>query len=136
MTSARQIANVRIPPHSYDAEVSVLGSVLIDKDARIEIADILRPEYFYDSNHEAVFAAMLELYEERVPIDLLTVSEKLKKTKKLKQVGGRAFLADLANSVPTASHVIHYAKIVRDCYTKRELISAAASINEVAFDEG
>jgi len=128
--------NMKVPPHSEEAEISVLGSILIDKDSVVEVADILRPECFYNSSHGLIFECMLDLYEERVPVDLITVSEKLKKKKALKKIGGRAYLSKLSSSVPTSAHVVHYAQIVRDLFTKRELIRAASVIGQAAFDEG
>jgi len=133
---ARQaVRKLKIPPYSEEAEISVLGAILINKDAIIEIADSLRPECFYKPAHGLIFESALELYEERVPIDLITIAEKLKKKRSLTKIGGRAYLTKLANSVPTASHVVSYAQIVRDFFTKRELAAAAASINEAAFNE-
>ncbi|OGV91848.1 replicative DNA helicase [Microgenomates group bacterium RIFCSPLOWO2_01_FULL_46_13] len=130
------MANIRVPPHSLEAEASVLGSLLIDKEAIAEIAGFLRPEHFYKDSHSRIYKAMLSLYEEREPIDLVTVSDKLKKDKSLTKVGGANYLSELANKVPTAAHVEHYAKLVKDEYTKRELISTAGNITEMAFDEG
>ncbi len=127
---------VRVPPHSLEAEASILGAILIDKDAIYTVAEILRQEHFYHPGHGQIFAAMLDLYEERVPIDLITVAERLKKQKVLTKIGGRAYLAKLANQVPTSSHCESYARIVKDLASKRELISASAVINQVAFDDG
>lgn len=135
MTDRPESQKLRVPPHSLEAEVSVLGAILIDKNAIVEVADILQPDCFYEPNHSLIYQAALELYEERTPIDLVTVAEKLKQKRSLTKIGGRAYLAKLANSVPTASHVVSYAQIVKDLFTKRELIAAAAKINETAFDE-
>ena len=135
MTKTTKGQKLKVPPHSIEAEISVLGAILIDKNAIVEVADVLRPECFYEPHHGLIYEAALELYEERVPIDLVTVAERLKKKRSLTKVGGRAYLTKLANSVPTASHVVSYAQIVKDLFTKRELIAAAAKINEVAFDE-
>jgi len=130
------MAGNKIPPQSEEAETSVLGAVLIDKDAVVAVAEFLRPEHFYDQALGQIYEAALELYEEGVPVDLLTVAERLKKKKVLTKVGGRAHLAKLANAVPTSSHAAYYAQIVKDLYTKRELISSASKISETAFDEG
>jgi replicative DNA helicase len=127
---------VRVPPHSQEAEESVLGAMLIDKDAVIAVAEFLFPEDFYDERLREIYKACLDLYEERTPIDVLTVTEKLKKHKILKSVGSSSFLADLANKVPTAAHVEHYGKIVKDTATKRSLMSAATRLVEVSMDEG
>ena len=127
---------VRIPPHSAEAEQSVIGALLLDKDAVIAVAEFLSPENFYDDRHRQIYEAALELYEERVPIDVLTVAERLKKDKALKRIGGAAYLAELANKVPTAAHVEHYGKIVKDQSTKRSLMAAASKLVELSLDEG
>ena len=132
---ANQI-QVRIPPHSVDAEESVLGALLLDRDAVIAVAEFLGSEDFYDDRHREIFICALELYEERIPIDVLTISDRLKKRKVLKKVGGAGYLADLANKVPTAAHVEHYGKIVKDQATKRSLMKAASTLLDLSLDEG
>ena len=127
---------LRVPPHSAEAEGSVLGALLLDKDAVIAVAEFLSPEDFYDERHRDIYNAIISLYEERVPVDVLTVSEKLKKTKALKRVGGASYLTDIANKVPTAAHVEHYGKIVKDLAVKRSLMRAASRLVEFSLDEG
>lgn len=127
--------SVRIPPHSTDAEESVLGALLLDRDAIIAVAEFLRPEHFYGERNRLIFESMLELYEERTPIDVLTVSERLKRKKTLKELGGVGTLAELANKVPTAAHVEHYGKIVKDQATKRSLMNAASRLVDLSLDE-
>lgn len=126
----------RIPPHSEEAETSVLGSILIDKEAIIAVAEFLRPEHFYREANEEIFKAILALYEERKPIDIVTLTDKLKKQRSLTKVGGSTYLTSLVNSVPTAANVEQYGQIVKDSYTKRRLIKSAGEIVENAFDEG
>ncbi len=126
---------LRIPPHSADAEVSVLGALLLDKNAIVNVAEFLEPSHFYDDRHSLVYEVMVDLYEARSPIDVLTVSDGLKHKKVLDKIGGTAYLADLVNKVPTAAHVEHYAKIVRDAATKRALMEAAAKLVEYSFDD-
>jgi replicative DNA helicase len=126
----------RIPPHSEEAEASVLGSILIDKEAIVSVAEFLRPEHFYKEANEQIFRAILSLYEERKPIDIVTLTDRLKKQRSLTKVGGSAYLTNLVESVPTAANVEHYGGIVKDSYTKRQLITAAGKIAENAFDEG
>jgi len=126
---------VKIPPHSAEAEESVLGALLLDKDAVIAVADFLTSENFYDERHKEIYSCAIELYEERVPVDVLTVAEKLKKHKALKKIGGASYLADLANKVPTAAHVEHYGKIVKDAATKRSLMKAASKLLDLSLDE-
>lgn len=128
--------NLRIPPHSSEAEESVLGALLIDKDAIIAIAEFLASTDFYDDRHKKIFESALSLYDERIPLDVLTISERLKKNKSLKEVGGLAYLAELANKVPTAAHVEHYGRIVKDAATKRALMKAAATLVDLSMDEG
>ncbi len=127
---------LRVPPHSQEAEGSVLGALLLDKDAVIAVAEFLSPEDFYDERHKDIYNAIISLYEERVPVDVLTVSEKLKKTKALKRIGGASYLTDIANKVPTAAHVEHYGKIVKDLAVKRSLMRAASRLVEFSLDEG
>lgn len=127
---------MRLPPASEQAEVSVLGSILIDNDAMLGVSEFLRAEHFYNQNNADVFEAMTALYEARTPIDIITVAEKLRETKALKKIGGKAFLSRLANDVPTSANAESYGKIIKALSAKRELISAAARITEKAFDEG
>jgi len=126
---------IRIPPHSEDAEASVLGALLLDKDAVISVAEFLDGLHFYDDRHKEIYECILNLFEQRIPVDVLTVSETLKKRKSLKKVGGPAYLAELVNRVPTAAHVEHYGKIVRDLATKRSLMIAASKLMELSVDD-
>ncbi|HKC04769.1 MAG TPA: replicative DNA helicase [Patescibacteria group bacterium] len=134
MADNKQI--LRVPPHSQEAEESVLGAMLLDKDAVIAVAEFLHAEDFYDERLREIYQACLDLYEDREPIDVLTVTERLKKRKLLKMVGSSSFLGDLANKVPTAAHVEHYGRIVKDTATKRSLMSAATRLVDISFDEG
>ncbi len=127
---------LRVPPNSLEAEKSVLGSLLMSRDAMIEVAEVLSGEMFYSESHELIFEAMKWLYENRDPIDVVTVSDWLRKKKKLKVVGGAGYLTELVNAVPTAAHAAGYAKIIKDYYIKRQMIEAASELVEMAFDEG
>ena len=131
-----QQTKIRIPPHSQEAEESVLGAMLLDKDAVIAVAEFLLPEDFYDERLKEIYQACLDLYELRQPIDVLTVTDRLKKRKGVKKINNSSFLADLANNVPTAAHVEHYGRIVKDTATKRALMSAASRLVDISFDEG
>lgn len=128
--------NVRVPPHSLEAETSVLGALLLDKDAVISVAEFLKADHFYDIKHKSIYECILELYEQREPVDVLTVSDRLKRKKHLSDVGGATYLTDLVNKVPTAAHVEHYGKIVKDAAIKRSLMQAAAKLVELSLDEG
>jgi replicative DNA helicase len=125
----------RVPPHSTEVEESLIGSILIDREAVIEVAEFLRPEHFYHAGLGEIYRAMLTLYEDREPIDIVTVAEQLKKQKALKQVGGKVKLVELVEQVPTAAHTEHYGKLIKDNYTKRRMITLAGQLNELAFDE-
>jgi len=126
---------VRVPPHSDEAEKSVLGALLIDKDAIISVVEFLRPEHFYQDAHSRIYKAILSLYEERQPVDIVTLTERLRKQKSLKAVGGTAYLTSLVEMVPTSAHCAHYGQIVKDLYTKRQLIASGSKLVEMAFDE-
>lgn len=126
---------VRLPPHSHEAEESVLGAMLLDKDAVIAVAEFLDPEDFYDDKLKEIYKAAVSLFEDRIPIDVLTVADRLKKRKSIKEVGGASYLSDLANKVPTAAHVEHYGRIVKDTATKRALMTAASKLVESSMDE-
>lgn len=125
----------RLPPQDLDAERSILGAVMIDRDAIIAIAQILKGEHFYRAGHGDIFDSMYELYERREPIDLVTLTAQLKKRGVFDTVGGAAYLAELAASVPSAANITQYAQIVKDHFLKRKLISTSAKISEAAFEE-
>lgn len=125
----------KIPPQNIEAEQSILGSLLIDKDAIIKVADILTADDFYRPDHGEIYQAILKLFEKRKPIDVLTLTDELEKLKKLKEVGGASYITTLVNSVPTSAHVTTYATIVHQKATLRRLISAASRIAEFGFDE-
>lgn len=133
--STAQGLNSPIPPHSLEAEESVLGSVLIDKNAMIKIADFLTAEDFYKPQNARVFEAMIELYEKSDPIDVLSVINRLKEKKQLDDVGGESAVTYLATVVPTSGHVLHYARIVQKNSTRRRMISAASDIVEMGFGD-
>ena len=109
---------------------------MMDKDAFIKVADVLRPEDFYKPTHSRIYEAMLKLFEKHQPIDILTVTAQLKDERMLEDIGGAATLSSLLNAVPTASHVVHYARIVREKKILRDLINASTEIAESAFREG
>lgn len=126
----------RLPPQNLEAEKSVLGSILIDSDAIVAIADILTPESFYENANQYIYAAMETLYEKRQPIDVVTLNNQIKKMKKLKEVGGTAAIAELSNLVSTSANIKHYAKLVAEAYVKRKMISLSSELSQLAFDDG
>ncbi len=129
------MAVVRIPPHDIEAEQAVLGAILIDKDAIISVSQLVSSDNFYDERHKAIYDVMLTLYEERKPIDLLTITSFLKKKKMHDKVGGSAYLSSLTNIVPTAANSEYYAQIIREKYVRRSLIQISGQITEDAFTE-
>jgi replicative DNA helicase len=125
----------RLPPQSIEAEQSVLGALLIDRDAIIEVADFLRSADFYRQAHGTIYEAVLELYERREPVDIVTVSEALERRDQLEQVGGSAYLTSLINMTPTAVNAVHYARIVERKAVLRNLIAAAGRIAGIGYEE-
>lgn len=125
----------KLPPQNLDAEVSLLGAVLIDEDVLTRVTDKLAADDFYDRRHELIYAAMLRLYEHHKAVDLLTLSDELKKNNELDDAGGTQYLTNLSNQVPTAAHAEHYAEIVTQNAMRRRLITASARIAELGFDE-
>ncbi|PIS40501.1 MAG: replicative DNA helicase [Candidatus Kerfeldbacteria bacterium CG08_land_8_20_14_0_20_43_14] len=125
----------KIPPQNLEAEQALLGSLLIDKDAIIKVADILRTEDFYRDIHGWIYEAMRDLYEAHEPIDVVSLSSRLEDKKQLEKIGGMSTLTSLANTVPTASNVINYANIVQKKATLRRLLSAASEISSIGYQE-
>ena len=125
----------KLPPQNLNAEKSLLGCIMLDKNAIVKIADLVRIADFYHETHGDIFEAMLELYEERDPIDILSLSNKLKEKKLLDKIGGSTFLTSLVNSVPTTSNIEHYAKIVKNKATLRNLITVANEIEKLGYNE-
>ncbi len=125
----------KLPPQNLEAESSVLGCLMLDKDAIIKIADQLIADDFYDYRHKLIYEAILELFEKNVSIDILTVSNRLEEKKLIEQAGGHAYLTSLVNAVPTSAHIMHYSTIVRKKGTLRRLIDSAAEITRLAYKE-
>lgn len=124
-----------IPPQNPDAEASLLGAILIDPDAIVRIADSLDAKDFYDERHRFIFEAMTRLYEKHHPIDALTLANQLRDDGFLDAVGGASYLTELANFVPTAAHIEHYAEITAGKSMRRRLIKASQNIVELGYDE-
>lgn len=129
------MAELKVPPHDLVAEQSLLGAILIDKDAMVDVAEFLHPDHFYSESNQDIFSAMLILYEQHEPIDVVTVTSQLKKDGVLKKTGGTTYVNELLNVVPTSAHAEKYGQIIKENFTKRQLIKAAASINELAFSD-
>lgn len=125
----------RLPPNNSEAEQSVLGSLLIDREAIVRVRPTLQPEDFYRGAHREIYAAIVDLYDRREPADLTTLSDELQRRARLDDVGGVAYLTTLLTVVPTAAHVEYYAEIVTREATRRRLIDAGSNIVSIAFDD-
>lgn len=125
----------KIPPQNVDAEMSLLGAVLIDEETLADITEHVKPHDFYDKRHAVIFDAMMRLYEKNKPVDLLTLTDELKRKKELDDIGGSAYLTELTNYVPTAAHAESYAEIVAQKAVRRRLIKASGEISELSYDE-
>ena len=125
----------RMPPQNLEAESSVLGSLMLDRDAIIRVADTVIADDFYDARHALIYENMLELYEKNVSIDILTVSNRLEEKKLLQRAGGSSYLTSLVNAVPSSANVAYYASIVRKKGTLRRLIKSSGEITNLAFGE-
>lgn len=135
MTDQNTQSPLKVPPHSFDAERSTLGSILIDQQAIIKIADLLMPDDFYYDNHRLIFDVMLDLYHRHSPIDLVTLSALLKDKGVLEGIGGNSALTDLTEAVVTAAHILEYAQIVKQKATLRKLIVAGGAITALGYNE-
>lgn len=124
----------KVPPHSREAEMSVLGAMLFDENALTLAIEILKPDYFYETSHAQIFSVLQALFDRNQPADLVTVSEELRKRGQLEGVGGAAYLTQLTTAVPTSANIQHYAKIVKDRALLRMLIHSATNIVQESFD--
>lgn len=125
----------KIPPQNSEAEASLLGSILIDSDAMVKVADIVSAEDFYEERHRLIFDAAKKLYEKRSPVDVLTLADELKNSGQIETVGGASYINELTNFVPTASHATRYAEIVADKGIRRRLIKASEDIQSLGFSD-
>ncbi|MEN8252503.1 MAG: replicative DNA helicase [Patescibacteria group bacterium] len=126
---------LRTPPNSLEAEGTVLGALMLDKEAITKVADMIKVGDFYKNAHNLIYEAMLSLYEHNDPIDVLSISNKLEEQNKIDEVGGPTYLANLVSGIASASNITYYAKIIQKKAVLRRLISAAAEINEMGYNE-
>lgn len=125
----------KVPPNNLEAEQAVLGALLIDKNSIFKVADLLVPDDFYQPGHEKIYETIIELYEKNQPVDILSLSNRLRERKFIENIGGSSYLAELTNRVSTAAHADHYARIVREKRILRDLIRLSGEITEGAFSE-
>lgn len=131
---AREVTG-KIPPQNVDAEVSLLGAILIDEEVLTNVSDSLFAADFYEKRHTTIYESMLRLYERHQPVDLLTLSDELQRKNQLELIGGSAYLSELTNMVPTAAHAEAYAEIVSQKAIRRRLIKASGDIAELGYDD-
>ena len=124
----------RVPPQNIEAEQSVLGAMLIDKNTVSTVTETLLPEDFYREAHRVIYSAMLTLHTKNEPVDMITVVDELKKQDKLEAVGGIAYVTLLANAVPTAANVKYHAKIVEEKSILRQLVEGGTSIASMGYE--
>jgi replicative DNA helicase len=125
----------RLPPHSLEAEEALLGSLLIDPDAIFEVSSFLRPDAFYRNQNKWVYEAILALNDRHEPLDLITLTEELRRREQLEEVGGEAYIISLINAVPTAINAMSYGRLVEAASLRRKMIGAASTIANLAYDE-
>lgn len=125
----------RLPPHSVEAEEAVLGSLLIDPDAIFEVGNFLRPDAFYRAQNRWIYEAILDLSDRREPIDLITLTEEMRRREQLEEAGGEGYIIGLINAVPTSINARSYGKLVEAASIRRKMIAAAGTIANLAYDE-
>ncbi len=124
----------RIPPHNEEAERCVLGAAMLSKDAMFDVIEEVKADDFYNENHKEIFNAIMDLYRDNKPVDMLTVCEELKTKKALEMVGGRAYIAALTTEVPSTTNAGEYAKIVSEKASLRALIGTAEDIMNKGYE--
>lgn len=125
----------KVPPQNIEAEQALLGSIMLQPESMHDILDIVSADSFYAEKHRIIWKGMAELFAKGNPIDLLSLSSKLKEQNQLEQIGGNAYLTELVSLVPSSTNVRHYAEIVRKKHMMRSLISASEKINELGYEE-
>ena len=135
MDPLEQKINKQLPPQNLEAEESLLGGLMLDSQAIIKVGDFLSERDFYSPKHQRIYKAMIGLFESNSPIDILSVADALKEKKQLAEIGGRSYLSKIVNSVPTASNVLNYAKIIQKKRILRNLIEVSYQIKELAHQE-
>ncbi len=132
---AKEVPVGKIPPQNIDAEKSLLGAVLIDEETLADISEHVTPKDFYEKRHAIIYEGMMRLYEKHQPVDLLTLTDELKRKDGLEAIGGSAYLTELTNYVPTAAHAAAYAELVASKAIRRRLIKASGDISELGYNE-
>lgn len=127
--------NLKIPPQSLESEMAFLGSIMLRPEAMYEIMDVIFPESFYAERNKIIFMTMLELHSKSIPIDILSLSQRLKENKSLDKIGGNSYLTEIVESVPSSANIKHYADIVHKKALARQLINSSEYISKLGYDE-
>ncbi len=135
MSENKQNTIEKLPPQNIEAEQSLLGCLMLDKEAIFKIVDIINADDFYHNNHKHIFEAMLELFNNQEPIDIITLSNRLEEKKLIKDIGGRSYLAQLSNTVATSANTVYYANLIQKKATLRRLQISASEIMDMSFEE-
>src|SRR5574343_238812 len=125
----------RIPPQAVHIEQAVLGAIMLEKDAIIEVIDLLKPDVFYKHEHQKIYEAVLMLFNESKPIDLLTITDQLRKTENLELCGGAFYLSELTSQVTNASNITYHSRMIYEKYLLRELIRISSETQQEAFED-
>ena len=133
--SSSKHSGLRLPPQHLESEKALLGSIMLRTESLYDIGDMLVPEAFYADKHRVIFESMLDLHRKREPIDLLTLATRLEERKHLEQIGGRSYLTELAQTVPSSANAKHYADMVHKKHIMRNLIQAADHISDIGYKE-
>jgi replicative DNA helicase len=133
--ATKEVIAGKLPPQNIDAEKSLLGAVLIDEETLADISEHVTTKDFYEKRHGIIYGGMMRLYEKHSPVDLLTLTDELKRKNELETIGGSAYLTELTNYVPTAAHAEAYAELVAQKAVRRRLIKASSEISELGFNE-
>jgi replicative DNA helicase len=126
----------RLPPQNIEAEQSVLGSVLLENDAIASVIEVLTPDDFYRNSHKKIFLAMRELYDKNEPIDLITLTDQIRRKDQLEEIGGASYLSSIVSQIPTSANIIYHSKIVKEKSMLRKLIRTATEIVSMSYEEG
>lgn len=135
MSKKQQNSIGKLPPQNIEAEQSLIGCLLLDKESIFKVSDVINPEDFYNNSHKEIFRAMIDLFANQEPIDIITLSNKLEEKKLIKEIGGRSYLAQLSNTVATSANTVYYANLIQKKATLRRLQVSASEIMDMSFEE-
>lgn len=130
-----KVATLKVPPQSLESEKAFLGAIMLRPEAVYEVMDLISPDSFYAERNKVIYQNMLEMHGRSIPIDLLSISQRLKEKGELEKIGGNSYLTEIVESVPTSQNIVHYAEIIQKKYFMRQLINASEFISKLGYDE-